>query len=159
MGRKTKTGTSPETSRMFLDTSVLVRARFEAAPSHTLARRGMQETGESGEPLRISRQVLREYLATVTRPQPWSPPVAIDAALAHVEALVAAFEILEDGPRVSRTLTEVCREVPVAGRQIHDANIAATMLAQGERRLMTFNLGDFRRFGERIELIDMESTP
>ena len=143
---------------MFLDTNVLVRARFEAAPGHGLARRRMQEAGESGEALRISRQVLREYLATVTRPQSWSPPIAMDAALAHIAALESAFEILEDGPKVTRTLTGLCREVLVAGRQIHDANIAATMLAHGERRLLTFNAGDFRRFGERIELIDTETA-
>ena len=27
------------------------------------------------------------------------------------------------------------------------------MLAYGERRLLTFNTADFRRFGDRIELI------
>lgn len=30
----------------------------------------------------------------------------------------------------------------------------ATMLAHGERRLMTFNASDFRRYGDRIELIE-----
>ena len=141
---------------MFLDTNVLVRARFEAAPGHIPARQRIQEAGESDEPLHISRQVLREYLATVTRPQSWSPPIAMAAALVHVEALEAAFEMLEDGPRVTQMLARLCREVSVGGRQIHDANIAATMLAHGERRLLTFNVRDFRRFGERIELIDVE---
>ena len=70
--------------RMCLDTNVLVRARFEEAPSHNVARRRMQEAGESREALRISRQVLREYLATVTRLQPWSPPIAMDMALTHI---------------------------------------------------------------------------
>ncbi len=141
---------------MFLDTNVLVRARFEAAPRHVPARRWMQEVADGGEALRISRQVLREYLATVTRPQGWSPPLAIDTALQHVSVLETAFEILEDGPRVTRTLTALCREVPVAGKQIHDANIVATMLAHGESRLLTFNPGDFRRYDGRIELIRME---
>ena len=142
---------------MFLDTNVLVRARFEAAPSHSLARRSLKEAGESGEALRISRQILREYLATVTRPQSWSPPVAMDTALQHVAALETAFEILEDGPRVTQTLMALCREVSVAGKRVHDANMAATMPAHGESRLPTFNPGDFRRHGERIELVDIES--
>ena len=29
----------------------------------------------------------------------------------------------------------------------------ATMLAHGERRLLTFNTADFRRFGDRIDLV------
>ncbi len=144
---------------MFLDTNVLVRARFEAAPSHTIARQRMQEAGESGEALRISRQVLREYLATVTRPQPWSPSTNMDTALAHIAMLEAAFEMLEDGPRVTEMLATLCRQVPVGGKQIHDANIAAIMLVHGERRLLTFNAQDFRRYGDRIELIGMETTP
>lgn len=37
---------------------------------------------------------------------------------------------------------------------VHDANIAATMLAHCEKRLLTFNVRDFRRYGHRIELID-----
>ena len=144
---------------MFLDTNVLVRARFATAPGHGFARRWMRQVGESGEALRISRQVMREYLATVTRPQPWSPPVAMDAALGHVASLEAHFEILEDGPGVTEILTRLCREVPVAGKQVHDANIVATMLAHGERRLLTFNESDFRRYGERIALMDMERSP
>ena len=144
---------------MFVDTNVLVRARFEAAPNHRLARQRLQEIGESDEAFRISRQVLREYLATVTRPQSWSPPVPMDTALAHIATLEAAFDILEDGPRVTETLTRLCREVPVGGRQVHDANIAATMLVHGERRLLTFNAADFRRYGNRIELIGLETTP
>ena len=143
---------------MFLDTNVLVRARFEGAPSHSLARRRMREAGESGESLRISRQVLREYLATVTRPQTGSPAIEMEEALAHLATLEAAFGILEDGPKVTEMLKTLCREVPVGGRQVHDANIAATMLAHGERRLLTFNARDFRRYGERLEVIGLDTV-
>ena len=47
----------------------------------------------------------------------------------------------------------LCRGVPAAGRQIHDANIVATMLAHRTRRLVTFNVADFRRYGAEIELL------
>ena len=40
-----------------------------------------------------------------------------------------------------------------AGRQVHDANIVATMLAHGENRLLTFNGADFRRFVRLIEVV------
>ncbi len=144
---------------MFFDTNVLVCARFEAAPGHRLARGNLTEAGVSGEPLRISRQILREFLATVTRPQPWSPPVAMDVALRDVDVLEAQFEVLEDGPLVTGALKRLCREVPVGGKQIHDANIVATMLAYGERRLVTFNGADFRRYGVRIDLVDLTPRP
>ncbi len=116
----------------------------------------MQEAGASGELLRISRQVVREYLATVTRPQRWSLPVRMNAALDHVGTLEERFEILEDGIEVADMLKRLCSEVSVAGKQVHDANIVATMLTHGEHRLLTFNGRDFRRYGTRIELIEGE---
>ena len=138
---------------MFVDTNVLVRARILEAPGHETARDSLERALAEPEPLRISRQVLREYLAVVTRPQTWPVVMAQEDALDDVERLVDTFEVLEDGPVVTDWLVSLCREVPVGGRQIHDANIVATMLAYGERRLLTFNAVDFRRYGDRIELL------
>lgn len=45
------------------------------------------------------------------------------------------------------------RRFTFAGKQVHGANIVATMLAHGETRLLTFNLADFQRFDSLIELI------
>jgi predicted nucleic acid-binding protein len=39
-----------------------------------------------------------------------------------------------------------------SGRQVHDANIVATMLENGIRRLLTFNVVDFRRFARLIAI-------
>ena len=138
---------------MFIDTNVFVYSRTLKDPHHDTAREQLELALQSGEPLRISRQVLREYLAAVTRPQAWSIAVSREEALADVERLMAGFEILEDGPVVTASLIELCRAVPVGGRQVHDANIVATMLAHGERRLLTFNTADFRRYADRIELV------
>ena len=138
---------------MFLDTNVLVNGRILEAPDHDTARAELEMAFRDAEPLRINRQVLREYLAVVTRPQPWAVGITREEALADVERFADAFEILEDGPAVTDRLLALCREIPVGGRQIHDANIVATMLAHGERRLLTFNTADFRRYGDRIELL------
>ena len=139
---------------MFIDTNVLVIARIPDAPDHRAARASLERAFRDPEPLRISRQVIREYLAVVTRPQTWPVGITRDEALDDVSRLTRSFEILEDGPLVTETLVGLCREVAVGGRQIHDANIVATMLAHGERRLLTFNGADFRRYGDRIELVD-----
>lgn len=81
----------------------------------------------------------------MTRSQIWSAPLPVSDALRDVEWFVSEFDILEDGPDVTHLLAELCREVPVAGRQVHYANIVATMLAHAEQHLLTFNQGDFRR--------------
>ncbi len=139
---------------MFVDTNLLVAYMNVDVPEHLNARTILDNAFQEAEPMRISRQVLREYLAVVTRPQSWSSPVAMVDALDDVDRLIGAFEILEDGPEVTEALIALCREVPVGGRQIHDANIVATMLAHGERRLLTFNTADFRRYSDRIALVN-----
>lgn len=138
---------------MFIDTNVLVNSRILEAPEHHLARARLERAVQQAEPLRISRQVVREYLSVVTRPQTWTVPITLPDALDDADRLIRNFEILEDGPVVTERLIALCREIAVGGRQIHDANIVATMLAHGERRLFTFNTADFRRYGNRIELI------
>ena len=139
---------------MFIDTNILTSATASEAPNHLIARERLNRALQEGEPVRISRQVVREYLAVLTRPQTWEIPLTREEVLQDANRLLTSFEVLEDGPSVTEMLIALCREVEVGGRQIHDANIVATMLAHGERRLLTFNTSDFRRYGERIELID-----
>ncbi|MCY4449754.1 MAG: PIN domain-containing protein [Chloroflexi bacterium] len=138
---------------MFVDTNVLVYARLPESPFYGAARSRLERAEEDGDPLRVSRQVLREYLSVVTRPQGWPVTITREDALADVEGIMTGCDVLEDGPLVTASLLQLCREVAVGGRQIHDANIVATMLAHGERRLLTFNVADFRRYGDRIELV------
>ena len=138
---------------MFVDTNVLVNARFEEAVDHHRARTRLVRSSHDHEPMRISRQIIREYLATGTRPQIWSVPLTLDQALYDVNRMLNTYEMLEDGPEVTETLLALLQEIPAGGQQIHDANIVATMLAHGERRLLTFNTADFRRYGDRIELV------
>ena len=66
---------------------------------------------------------------------------------------LAAYRVAEEGERSTAQLLTFVRSVPMGGKQVHDANLAATMLANGIRRLLTFNPADFRRFESRIELV------
>ena len=143
---------------MFVDTNVLVGARFSSSPHHEAARVSLAQAKANSEPIRISRQIVREYLVTVTRPQDWTRPLPLDMVLRDIEWLHSTFEILEDGKHVADLLVALFREFCFAGKQIHDANIAATMLANGEQRLLTFNAKDFSRFSERIELVAIETA-
>ena len=140
---------------MFIDTNALVYSRIVESPNYDAARTILERAHQDAEPLRISRQIVREYLAVVTRPQSWTGtvPISRDNALEDVNRFLRDFEILEDGPVVTETLVTLCREFDIGGKQIHDANIVATMLVHGERRLLTFNTSDFRRYGDRIELV------
>ena len=66
------------------------------------------------------------------------------------------FSIAEDGPSVLTELLRLLDRVSVGGRQIHDANIVATMLAHGINRLLTDNVSDFSRFSSVIEVVPLD---
>lgn len=139
---------------MFVDTNILVNARAVESPHHSFATQMLERAFSGVESPKISRQIMREYLAVLTRPQVWADPLTPEEAVGDVNRMLSTYQILEDGPAVTRTLLTLLQEVPTGGRQIHDANIVATMLAHGERQLFTFNTADFLRYGDLIELID-----
>ena len=138
---------------MFVDTNVLVYATQATAPQHVAAKGKLDSLHADGTVLYVSRQVLREYLAVVTRPQLLAAPLPITTALARIRLFAQLFTVLEDGPAVTVRLDELCRATRVGGRQIHDANIVATMLVHGETRLLTSNVQDFTRFNRWIEVL------
>jgi predicted nucleic acid-binding protein len=137
---------------MFVDTNVLVYASVQGAPNRDLARAALVRHASSGEPLRISRQVLREFVAVITRPQTWARAQSCADAAISVAALAQHFDVLEDVPAVWDNLLDLCRRFEFGGRQVHDANIVATMLAHRETRLLTFNVRDFTRFAAVIDV-------
>ena len=92
---------------MFIDTSVLVKSRILEAPDHHTARARLERAFQEPEPIKISRQVVREYLAVVTRPQTWSAAIMREDALEDARRLMSNFEILEDGPVVTESLIAV----------------------------------------------------
>jgi len=141
--------------RIFVDTNILTRATIDAVPLHTEARALLDKLWDEGVELFISHQVIREYIANATRPQTYSPPLPIEAVLEQVEDFRKTFHVLSDSPLVLSKLVDLVREVPVGGKQVHDANIVATMLANDIDSLFTHNAKDFRRFQAHIRVIPL----
>jgi predicted nucleic acid-binding protein len=136
----------------FVDTNILVYATARSAPFHDRSRAALARLATS-EPLSVSRQILREYIAVMTRHQTWGRALTLTEATADAAAFARRFSVLEDGPPVWERLLELSRRYSFGGRQVHDANVVATMLAHGERRLLTFNDPDFRRFTAMIDVV------
>jgi predicted nucleic acid-binding protein len=141
-----------EGNRVFVDTNVLVYAAVSQAPLHADARSAVRSQQEAGAELWISRQVLREYLATLSRPQSFSIPQPVAVLIGDVQKFQDSFLIAEDGPAVTAKLLELLEMLPVGGKQIHDANIVATMLVHDIRTILTHNANDYARFAQLIEV-------
>jgi predicted nucleic acid-binding protein len=142
--------------RIFVDTNILTRATIDVAPLHRQARTRLDELWDENAELYISHQVIREYVANATRPQSYTPALPIHAVLKQVEDFRKTFHILPDSPAVLSRLLELVNNVAVGGKQIHDANIVATMLAYKIEELLTHNLTDFQRYHSFIRILPLD---
>ncbi|MCC6125157.1 MAG: PIN domain-containing protein [Pirellulales bacterium] len=141
---------------LFVDTNILVYATVASAPLHLQAKGVLVRNRKFGNKLWISRQVLREYLAVLSRPQTFTPALTLDALLDELLLIESSFYIAEDGPKVTEKLMSLLRKIPSFGKQIHDANIVATMLANNIPALITHNVTDYERFRGTIEIVALE---
>lgn len=142
--------------RVMLDTNVLLAATDEGRAEHDGALRILNDWPGAATTLCTSGQILREYLAVATRP-PGKDGLGLSTAdaLGNVRAIRERTTLLPEDARVADRLLSLLDDVTCGGRQVHDANVVATMLAHGIEALVTMNLADFSRFGPFVNLIGM----
>lgn len=140
---------------LFLDTNILIYMEVTESPWHQTALRRVQHYHHSGSTLWISRQVLREYLVSVTHPNTFAVPLPLGTAIKRVRYFETLFHIAEDGPQVTTNLLKLLEETTVVGKRIHDVNIVATMQHVGVRHLLTHNSRDFAHFVHHITLLPL----
>ncbi|MEH2331698.1 type II toxin-antitoxin system VapC family toxin [Nostoc sp.] len=141
---------------VFIDTNILVYASQIQSPFHQAAMETIQGFYDTGVELWISRQVLREYLATLTRPQQFANPLPIAIVIQDLRYFYNRFRVAEDNSQVTERLLTLMEEIPSGGKQVHDANIVATMLVYGIPQLLTHNTGDFARFSGLITVLPLQ---
>jgi predicted nucleic acid-binding protein len=124
---------------VFVDTNVLVYATRPSAAQHVAALTALTRLEGEGSALWVSPQVLREYLATVTRPQATAAGLTMATAIADVRNFRLPLML----PRSCRVALDRLLDLLAAhrgsGRQVHDTNIVATVIEHGIRRSLTFN--------------------
>ncbi len=143
---------------LFIDTNILIYANVATAPFHEQALKAIKSVHQAERALWISRQVLREFIAARTRPQIFAQPSTQDVVIKRVRYLEERFQVADDTSTVTGQLIKLMEDFKIGGKQIHDANIVATMRAYDIPCLLTHNVKDFQRFGEiiKIEGIDID---
>ncbi|HXH13462.1 MAG TPA: type II toxin-antitoxin system VapC family toxin [Alphaproteobacteria bacterium] len=142
---------------VFVDTNVLIYANLARSPLHRVAQERLTALDEQGIDLWISRQVLREYLASMTRRDDLTADIPMASLVQDVRYFASRFHVAEDSPQVTEQLLTLLQQVSLGGKQIHDANIVATMQTYGIRQLLTHNIDDFRRFSGFISVLPLEA--
>jgi len=146
---------TPPESELFLDTSLIIAATVDVHPAHQVATSYIDKVVSGGLELCISPQVCREFLVVLTR-QPVSERVfGLDEALSALRVWTTGCRVLEENAGVLEQLLSLVQDHQVRGKQVHDCNIVATMLANGVRRLATRNASDFKRYAGIIHVDDV----
>ena len=140
---------------IFVDTNVLVAANVATHPRHAIALQRLKDMSAGGAEFWINRQVLREYLVTLTRPQTFTSPQPVNVLLTQVAYFQSRMQVADDTAEVTANLLALLQSIPLGGKQVHDANVVATMQAYGIPRLLTDNTGDFNRFGSLIAVLPL----
>lgn len=144
----------PQDSRVFVDTNILASAVIPESPRFFHAQGLLRRLLRSDREIWISRQVIREFTATLSRQDFFRQKFTARDLTAAGRNLLSRYVVAEDQEIITEQLFLLLEQVPCGGKQVHDANIVATMLAYGIPRLVTYNLDDFRRFAGLIEVSD-----
>lgn len=130
--------------RVVLDTNVLLTACDEGRSEHDRALVVLNEWPRSGTTLYCSGQILREYVTVATRPQDQNGlGLGRWDATTNVRSFRGRMRFLREDHKVSDRLLGLIDDVECTGKQVHDANVVATMLVHGVTTLVTGNTGDF----------------
>lgn len=133
---------------LLLDTNILVYAMDGLSPHHAASRAVLEQARSPEARLCVVAQSLAEFYSLVTNPRRVASPKSPEEALAVVEAilLLPGLEVLPIPLDIVARWIDLCRNHPVKGPRIYDLQIIAVILANGVRRICTFDRSDFEPF-------------
>jgi toxin-antitoxin system PIN domain toxin len=131
-----------------LDTNVLVYALYADAEHHRAARPLVDQGRNPDAALCLTPQVLAEFYAVVTNPRRVTEAKPSEAVVEVITNLIAmpGLTLLPFPLDLVHRWMALLREHPVSGRKVFDVQLVATLLANGVRKLYTFNRTDFEPF-------------
>ncbi len=142
-------------SRWFVDTNILIFAANKHSPWHSAAVTRLQTARQEGISLVVNSQVVREFIVAATRPTPDIAAPPIEVILENVRRIQNSFILLDESSATIDRLVELLKDIPTYGKQVHDANIVATMLTYGVANLLAHNTADFIRFAPLINIVPL----
>jgi predicted nucleic acid-binding protein len=138
---------------IFVDTNILIFISFTSSPFHQRSVDKINSLQEQGFTFSISRQIIREYLSVKSKLlNAVNKYIATDIAL-EVRGFDDQFIIADENNSTTVQLLLLIEKYVVSGKQVHDCNIVATMLANNISQLVTNNSADFLRYSDLIEII------
>jgi len=134
-----------------VDANVLVYAMDAGSSQHTAARALLDAArSDPSATLYVTSQILCEFYSVVTNSRRVMKPRSSADAVRAISDLLAFLHVLPIPARAVEGWLSLLRRHPVVGGDVFDLQIAASMLANGVRRIYTFNAEDFSAFPELV---------
>ncbi|MDD1419557.1 type II toxin-antitoxin system VapC family toxin [Dolichospermum sp. ST_sed1] len=143
--------------KYLVDTNILLRLVQKNSPMHLDTQRAILTLKKQGDFLCIIPQNIIEFWAVSTRPLDKNGlGLSITQAEEESEKLKKIFILELDTPQIFTEWESLVIKYQVMGKQVHDARLAAAMVAHNITHLLTFNVDDFKRFSD-IVVVDPRS--
>jgi predicted nucleic acid-binding protein len=137
-----------------IDTNLLLRLADPEALQHSVATLALARLLGRGDEVYLTPQNLIEFWAVATRPVGangfgWNR----ERTAQEVTDFQGRFPMLPDSAEIFPRWLELVTRLPVHGKRVHDARLAAVLEAHAIDHLITFNTTDFTVFPS-LSLID-----
>jgi predicted nucleic acid-binding protein len=132
------------------DSNLLLHLTNTDSPSHELARRAVEVLNAQGSTLLYASQNLAEFWNVCTRVGPGGLSLSIEETVKRLRLIEERFGYLSELIPADDIYKKLLIQHEVRGVQVHDARLAALMIANDVREILTFDREDFKRFTELI---------
>jgi len=130
-----------------IDTNVIARSIHEGHSMQQASKDAIKVLLDRGETVCVLAQSLYEFWVIATRPLEAN---GFGMSATEAQIRLAEFEarltLKTDRPEIYAEWKQLVTQHSVMGKPAHDARIAAAMKVHGITHLLTFNVGDFKRF-------------
>ena len=134
-------------SALLIDTNVLLRLMNPANEQHVICREAVRNLQASDCRLCLTLQNAAKFWNASTRPQERNglglSVAETDRRLKRIEQIMT---LLPDDARVYAAWRDLVSANDVRGIQVHDAKLAAAMIAHRVPHILTLNTKDFSRY-------------
>jgi predicted nucleic acid-binding protein len=141
-----------------IDTNVLLRLSRNEDPQHDLVQAAMDELDRQYADFYFTLQNIAEFWNVCTRPAAKNGfGLTIEETAAEIRSIEKIMTFLPDSGQVYSVWRRLVVDKRVQGVQVHDAHLAATMLAYGVTHILTLNRADFLRYDD-LTVVDPGSV-
>src|ERR1700733_14204933 len=138
---------------VLVDTNVLLRRTQPNHEHHAAAIDSVARLLAAGEMVCITPQNIAEFWNVITRPVANNGlGFSVSLALAEIEKIERVLTLLRDSAAIYPEWKRLVVKHSVLGSKVHDARLVAAMNVHRIGRILTFNTGDFARYGIEVLL-------